>query len=278
MTSPASRTALVTGASTGLGYAIACGLARAGYDLAVTSRDTARLDALLRDPAVQGRKVVPVQLDLRVEADITQALRRRGRRLRRHRRAGQQCRPHAGQAGGRRDLGGMGRRRRHQSQGRLFHGADITPRIASPRGRPGCVVNIASTHGMTGFAGRTVYGISKGGLIQMTRMLAIEWVGHNIRVNAIAPATVLTPSRAKMYDDADARAHAGPHSDRPLHHAGGGRRRRRFPCQPGRGLDHRPDAGRRRRVHGESEIYAVRHSPWSGLNDRNTFCCGAICS
>ena len=36
-----SRTALVTGASTGLGYAIACGLAQAGYDLAVTSREAA---------------------------------------------------------------------------------------------------------------------------------------------------------------------------------------------------------------------------------------------
>ena len=73
MTSPASPTALVTGASTGLGYAIACGLAQAGYDIAVTSRDVARLDGLLRDPAVQGRKVVPVRLDLRVEADIAQA-------------------------------------------------------------------------------------------------------------------------------------------------------------------------------------------------------------
>ncbi len=119
------------------------------------------------------------------------------------------------------------------------------------RGRPGCVVNIASTHGMTGFAGRTVYGTAKGGLIQMTRMLAIEWIGHNIRVNSIAPATVLTPSRAKMYDDADARAHARAHSDRPLHHAGGSRRRRRFPRQPRRGLDHRPDAGGGRRVYGE---------------------------
>jgi NAD(P)-dependent dehydrogenase (short-subunit alcohol dehydrogenase family) len=69
------------------------------------------------------------------------------------------------------------------------------------RVRPGCVVNIASTHGMTGFAGRTVYGTAKGGLIQMTRMLAIEWIGHNIRVNAVAPATALTASRAKMYDD-----------------------------------------------------------------------------
>jgi 2-deoxy-D-gluconate 3-dehydrogenase len=45
---------------------------------------------------------------------------------------------------------------------------------------------MASTHGMTGIAGRSVYGISKAGLIQMTRMLAIEWADKNIRV---------TPSR-----------------------------------------------------------------------------------
>jgi NAD(P)-dependent dehydrogenase (short-subunit alcohol dehydrogenase family) len=68
------------------------------------------------------------------------------------------------------------------------------------RNRPGCIVSIASTHGLTGFAGRSVYGISKGGLIQMTRMLAIEWAGHNIRVNAVAPSTALTPSRLQMLD------------------------------------------------------------------------------
>jgi NAD(P)-dependent dehydrogenase (short-subunit alcohol dehydrogenase family) len=102
------------------------------------------------------------------------------------------------------------------------------------RERPGCVVNIASTHGMTGFAGRTVYGTAKGGLIQMTRMLAIEWIAQNIRVNAIAPGTALTPSRAAMYDDAT-RA----------------RRRRRFFGEPGRVVDHRTDAGRRRRADGD---------------------------
>jgi NAD(P)-dependent dehydrogenase (short-subunit alcohol dehydrogenase family) len=67
------------------------------------------------------------------------------------------------------------------------------------RNRPGCVVNIGSTHGLTGFAGRTVYGIAKGGLIQMSRMLAIEWIDQKIRVNTVAPGTVLTASREKMY-------------------------------------------------------------------------------
>jgi len=68
-------------------------------------------------------------------------------------------------------------------------------------GRPGAVVNVASTHGMTGFAGRSVYGISKGGMIQMTRMLAIEWAEFGIRVNTVAPSTVLTESRREMLND-----------------------------------------------------------------------------
>jgi NAD(P)-dependent dehydrogenase (short-subunit alcohol dehydrogenase family) len=72
-------------------------------------------------------------------------------------------------------------------------------------GRGGAIVTIASTHGMTGIAGRAVYGIAKAGLIQMTRMLAIEWAEHRIRANAIAPTTVLTPSRAAMLSDPAAR-------------------------------------------------------------------------
>ena len=60
---------------------------------------------------------------------------------------------------------------------------------------------MASTHGMTGIAGRSVYGISKAGLIQMTKMLAIEWADKGIRVNAVAPATVMTASREKLLSD-----------------------------------------------------------------------------
>jgi NAD(P)-dependent dehydrogenase (short-subunit alcohol dehydrogenase family) len=67
---------------------------------------------------------------------------------------------------------------------------------------------MASTHGMTGIAGRSVYGISKAGLIQMTRMLAIEWADKNIRVNAIAPTTVMTESRQQLLRDPDKRAAA----------------------------------------------------------------------
>jgi 2-deoxy-D-gluconate 3-dehydrogenase len=64
-------------------------------------------------------------------------------------------------------------------------------------GLPGCVVNIASVHGMIGVAERSTYGISKGALIQMTRMLAIEWAEAGIRVNAISPGRLITDSPSR---------------------------------------------------------------------------------
>lgn len=62
-------------------------------------------------------------------------------------------------------------------------------------GRPGRIINISSTHGIVALKDRSTYGITKAGLIHMTRMLAIEWAEYDIQVNAVAPATVSTPSR-----------------------------------------------------------------------------------
>ena len=53
---------------------------------------------------------------------------------------------------------------------------------------------------MIGFPTRSAYGISKGAIVQMTRMLAIEWAELGIRVNAIAPGTVETPTRKAFFD------------------------------------------------------------------------------
>lgn len=200
MTPAAQRTAFVTGASTGLGYTIAAALGREGYNLAVTSRNTERLDTLLQDPSVQGRKVVPVRLDLRSEQNIVEAFEA------------------AVAAFGAIDVlvNNAGRTLLKPAievswaewddvvninlKGAYFLSRAFAEHCIE-RGRAGSIVNLASTHGLTGLAGRSVYGISKGGLIQMTRMLAIEWASHDVRVNSVAPATVLTPSRQELLDD-----------------------------------------------------------------------------
>jgi NAD(P)-dependent dehydrogenase (short-subunit alcohol dehydrogenase family) len=200
-----SRTALVTGASTGIGRAIALVLGRAGFDLAVTDLKTKWLAELAADPQLKGRKIVPIALELRSQDSIAQAIEQ------------------AAQAFGSIDLlvNNAGRALQQPAtevtsdewndvidinlKGSFFLSTAFARHcIAHKRG--GAVVSLASTHGLTGIAGRSVYGISKGGIIQMTRMLAIEWAPLGIRVNAVAPATVLTPSREKMLSDPDARA------------------------------------------------------------------------
>ena len=201
MTGAGQRTAMVTGAASGIGYSIACALAGAGYDLAVTSRDVAQFETLLRDPAVVGRKIVPLRLDLRSEEDITQTFAAAVAALG----AVDVLVNNAGHA-----LPKLASEVTWADwddvltinlKGAYFLARQFAAHCIE-RGRPGSVVNIASTHGLAGFPGRSVYGISKGGMIQMCRMLAIEWAPHNIRVNAVAPATVLTELRQHLHDEA----------------------------------------------------------------------------
>ena len=82
-----------------------------------------------------------------------------------------------------------------------FFLAQLYARHAIARGGGGAIVNLSSTHGQAAIAGRAVYGIAKGGLDQMTRMLAVEWAAHGIRVNSVAPTTVMTPSREAALSD-----------------------------------------------------------------------------
>lgn len=58
--------------------------------------------------------------------------------------------------------------------------------------RSGAIVNIASMYGLGGAKMLAAYTASKGGLINLTRTLAVEWARHDIRVNALAPGYVIT--------------------------------------------------------------------------------------
>ncbi len=57
----------------------------------------------------------------------------------------------------------------------------------------GAIVNIASIHGHVGFAGHAAYTASKGGVVNLTRSLGIEYAARGIRVNAVCPGFVMTP-------------------------------------------------------------------------------------
>src|SRR5207237_3053083 len=69
--------------------------------------------------------------------------------------------------------------------------------------QPGCIVSVASAHAFVGAAERSTYGISKAALIHMTKMLAVEWAEHGIRVNAVAPGRMQTDSPSRLEKGSD---------------------------------------------------------------------------
>jgi 2-deoxy-D-gluconate 3-dehydrogenase len=66
--------------------------------------------------------------------------------------------------------------------------------------RRGAIVNVASQHGVVGNRMRAPYCASKGGLVNLTRALAVEWAEHGIRVNAVSPTFVDNGSNRELID------------------------------------------------------------------------------
>jgi 2-deoxy-D-gluconate 3-dehydrogenase len=198
----ARRAALVTGASYGVGAAIALALARGGFDVAVTATKRDNLAATLKTLKAAGARVVAAALDLQSEESIAQAwaeviaalggldvlVNNAGVNLRKE---ATEVIPLEWDAVMNVNL--RGTFFLTQKVGRHLIGA----------ARGGCIVTIASTHALVGAPERSIYGISKAALIGMTRMLAVEWAAHNIRVNAIAPGRLVTASPSRAHEGAD---------------------------------------------------------------------------
>ena len=68
-------------------------------------------------------------------------------------------------------------------------------------GGGGKIVNIASQNGVVGYYRRAAYCSSKAGVVNLTRVLALEWARHKINVNAVGPTFILTPLTQSTFDD-----------------------------------------------------------------------------
>lgn len=69
----------------------------------------------------------------------------------------------------------------------------------------GAIVNCSSTQAIRGFMGWAGYAATKGGILSLTRQVAIQYAKQGIRVNAIAPGTIMTPMNEHIFEAADDR-------------------------------------------------------------------------
>jgi NAD(P)-dependent dehydrogenase (short-subunit alcohol dehydrogenase family) len=192
----------VTGASYGVGAATALALARGGYDVAITATRSDNLRRTLATLAETKARVVPLVLDLRGQQSIMRAF---GDTL-----------AALGQLDVLVNNAALNLRKlavdvtpddwdavmKTNTRGTFFMSQQAGRHWIAHR-QPGCIVNIVSAHGLVGAAERSTYGISKAAVVHMTRMLAVEWGDHGIRVNAVAPGRMQTdsPSRAEKGSD-----------------------------------------------------------------------------
>lgn len=199
------RCALITGGGKGLGFAMASALARAGADVALAGRheDTLRA-AAERLTSETGRRILPVVADVtqvdQVDAMIADVL----------------------NAWGNIDVlvnnAGINLRKPtiEQTEAEFRQVMDINLvgafLVARAVGRhmverkSGSIINVASMLGMVGLADRPGYTASKGGLVQLTRTMALEVAAHGVRVNALCPGPIVTEINTPVLGNPEANA------------------------------------------------------------------------
>ncbi len=185
------KAALVTGASSGLGWRFATVLARAGASVAIAARRTDRLAALRAEIEAAGGRAHAVAIDVTRVASVREAVA-------------------AAQAAlGPLDIlvnnSGVSVTKRAveveepdydhvmdtNAKGAFFV-AQAVGRAMIAAQRPGRIVNIASAAGLRALGQLSVYAMSKAAVIHMTRALALEWGRYGINVNALCPGYIET--------------------------------------------------------------------------------------
>ena len=193
------RVAVVTGASKGLGRAMSLGLGKAGADLVLCGRNVEELGEVAGGIQKLGRRAMAVRTDVlqskSVDAMVSEAIGEYGRIDILVNNAGVNVRKPVVEF--------------TEEDWDLVLNTNLKGYFLVARAvarqmiaqQSGKVINIASILGSVALPNQVAYASSKGGVIQMTKVMALEWATHNIHVNAIAPTYFETPLVAALRND-----------------------------------------------------------------------------
>jgi len=192
------QTALVTGASKGIGWDLAKALANAGASVAVAARDFDALERLASEVRSDGGEALAVELDVRDVAQIGEVFER--------------VRMHFGSLDVLVNNAGLGANHPAEDVTEadwddmmnvnlrgLFFACQAAGRIMLEQGS-GRIINMSSQAGVVGIREHAVYSASKGGVNLLTKVLALEWSSRGVTVNAVAPTFIYTPGTAERLD------------------------------------------------------------------------------
>jgi NAD(P)-dependent dehydrogenase (short-subunit alcohol dehydrogenase family) len=198
------QVALVTGAARGLGRAIALALAHAGADVALGLRDVRTGGDLAQEIEKQGRRALPLQMDVTSLAQVSQAVEDTVAKF------------------GRLDIlvnnagGGFTNLAQNVPESEFdqtvslnlkgtFFASQAAGKLMMRQGY-GRIINMSSQAGFVALPTESIYCMTKAGISHLTKCLAVEWGKHNITVNAVAPTFIKTPGTDEALADPAFRA------------------------------------------------------------------------
>ncbi len=199
-----NRAAIITGGSKGLGLSMARGLASAGADVLLVSRNESEAVAAAEAVGDEfGQKAVGMRADVTDEADVAamvdRAMNEFGRTDILINNAGINIRGPIDEL----TYDDFRKVQQVNVDGLWLCAKAVIPHMKEAA--YGRIVNLASTLGVVGLANRTPYTASKGAVVQMTRALGLELAPFGVTCNAICPGPFLTPMNEPIADSEEAK-------------------------------------------------------------------------